>query len=371
MQLGPASMSHETVRRWLADVCSQVQPAPYTPTKKRPLSPVMSNASTPSRKRQRQRGDDAIDDSPDAALEDATPRQVRPQSVLTASDTSSASASAQSGRSSPRKQLHNLRLADDGVYTRNLNLDEAEALLPPSLASLLYHISDTVTERRGLLPPSMRQEATQLFAGTLKGNAWNKEALYDVTRETLGPTGSLGFAQDIVRRARECENESYDEAGWCQKVYIRILEAVTQDSLFMVVPCSTASILPRYRLPTMPSRMIDYVIAIDPPPAEHAKIFNLIKRLYGYSINHTEFPALCERPVAISFEVKRTSDAADKAKLQLAVWLAAQWKKLQDISRQLPEFLLAVWIQGHDWSLVVSTRTEQRIVSCSNFLPLY
>lgn len=324
----------------------------------------MSNASTPSRKRQRT-GAGAIDEGSDPNPQDATPRQPRPQPVLTASDTSSASASAsaQSGRSSPRKQLHNLRLADDGVYTRNLNLDEAEALLPPSLASLLYHISDTVTERRGLLPPSMRQQATELFAGTLKANAWSKEALYDATRDIIRPTGSLEFAQDILRRARECEDELYDEADWCQKVYIRILEAVTQDSIFMVIPCSTAAILARYRLPTMPSRMIDYVIAIDPPPAEHAKIFNLVKKLYGYSINHTEFPPLCERPIAISFEVKRTSDAADKAKLQLAVWLGAHWKKLQDMSHQLPDFLLAVWIQAHDWSLVVSTRTEQRIVS--------
>lgn len=86
----------------------------------------------------------------------------------------------------------------------------------------------------------------------------------------------------------------------------------------------------------------------------------------GQSINHTSYQGLCKRSIAISFKVKRTSNGADKAKLQLIVLLTAYWSKLQhmyDSQLELPEFLLAVWIQGTDWSLVVSTRRDQHTVS--------
>ncbi|KAK9792841.1 putative PD-(D/E)XK nuclease-like domain-containing protein [Seiridium cardinale] len=359
-------MHYSKVSDWLAQIPSQTIASPAS--KKRPfISPPMSTASTPSRKRQRRRDrtetddrDEDIDSNID--IEDATPRQIRrPASSLTASGTSSSAQSA--GGSSPRKQLHNLRLGHDGVETRTLDI-EGDDTLPASLAVILGDINKATNRQRKLLPLIMRQQASDFFAGKPGAQQWDDDTLYDSSRDELGPTPSLEIVHAIVLRARDCDDDSLDENGWSQLVYWHILDGVAKDTpLLKLVPCSSASILSLYKIPATPSRMVDYVFAIDPIPADRTKMRELIADTYGLSINHTSFPALCERPIALSIEVKRTSDGADKAKLQLAVWLAAHWKKLRHMAgSELPEFLLAVWIQGHDWSLVVSTRNEQNTI---------
>lgn len=340
-------MRQDRVQEWLQHVHSET--VGTTPSKKRPLTPPMSTTSTPSKKR-RKRGYDTEDDTPRPA--------TRAQSTLSASETSSA---ASAGRSSPRKQLFNLRLVDDGIDVRDLNLDGDEPL-PERLLSLLYGL-DPAIERHKILPLYLRQQAQEFFKGKQAARQWDKDQLYDTSREALGPTLPLEFVHQLVSDARKCGNMLLDEAGWSQLVYCPLLNAITRDiSLFELLPCSTASILPLYRPGATTSRMIDLAIAVNPCETDNATIRALIKEDYGQSINQTGFPALCERPIAVSIEVKRTSDGADKARLQLAVWLAAQWKKLQNLSDQLPDYLLAFWIQGHDWSLVVSTRENQRTV---------
>jgi hypothetical protein len=94
-------------------------------------------------------------------------------------------------------------------------------------------------------------------------------------------------------------------------------------ALFKLLPYSTALILPLYKLAITASRMIDFTITINPPLIESATIWGLIREDHGQSINQKGVPALFDKPVAISIEVKRTNNGANKAKLQLAVWLAA------------------------------------------------
>lgn len=76
----------------------------------------------------------------------------------------------------------------------------------------------------------------------------------------------------------------------------------------------------------------------------------------GGGINHTDYGGLKDRLIAMSVETKRIGDDYEKAKLQLIVWQAAQWKKFKTMHFQ-PEITLGIIIEGHDWYFLPSTRT--------------
>lgn len=209
-----------------------------------------------------------------------------------------------------------------------------------------------------------------------------------------GPT-SFTFVLDLLSQTIECSDNSHDESSWSQMVYYPLLRnsiewapvasATTAPQLRegdvqrgeegrpVVIPCTTASILEAYRVDTRSSKMVDYTIAIQPNSMSAQSAVDRARRSSRTgSINHTDFVALVQRPIVLSIEVKRI-DGHEKSKLQLGVWLAAQWRKVDELSREnnKPEFLLAIIISGHDWSLAASSREENQRVVSFFLLPLF
>jgi hypothetical protein len=126
-----------------------------------------------------------------------------------------------------------------------------------------------------------------------------------------------------------------------------------------VIPCTTASILDHYRVKGQATKTVDYVLAVEPSSRTLATIDGLRREMPGESINHTDFAPLQDRPIVVSIKVKRL-DGLDKAQIQLELWLAGQWAKLDEMAGQkTPEFLLAIIIAGHEWSIAASTRNTR------------
>lgn len=103
------------------------------------------------------------------------------------------------------------------------------------------------------------------------------------------------------------------------------------------------------------------------------------------SVNQTEYPALLQRPIALSIETKVTGQNWTEAVNQISVWLLAQWDALDDlVSRSQAQdgdassnvdagdadapkpsaaataglvFLPGLVVLGHDWYFVAMTRS--------------
>ncbi|KAI8962835.1 hypothetical protein F5Y11DRAFT_178969 [Daldinia sp. FL1419] len=373
-------MSWHSIDNWLECLDNT---AAGTPSKKRGLvSPPMSD-STPAKKRRvdRRDGDDDVD------LED-TPRQRQqrlPDSFFNTDNKSrstptpslsSRSSANRSGHSSPSKQLSRLQLIEDGgIEPRPLRPDDPS--FPRSLRTLLVNMSSAIGDGpSGIFHPSQREVLCNHFSGTWLEDQFRQHTLYHESRAELGPALAPEFVDDIVDQAYECDRYSYPENAWCQMVHYPLLRNTLQwtrtgqsNAYLDVIPCSTATIIPRYRVTGAPSKMVDYVVATEPTSESfRTEIKQLRRRTVETSINHTDYIPLLHRPIALSIEVKRTNDALDMAKLQLSVWLAAHWRKLDELCSlssgqiRVPEFLLAIIIQGHDWYLVASTREDKNVI---------
>jgi hypothetical protein len=83
--------------------------------------------------------------------------------------------------------------------------------------------------------------------------------------------------------------------------------------------------------------------------------------------NWTSDKILQQYPLGISIETKRHGGDIAKGEQQLAIWHAAQWEFLiaraGDASVSQLGFLPGIVVQGHSWSLVITTRSQATTVS--------
>ncbi|SCO88953.1 uncharacterized protein FRV6_13081 [Fusarium oxysporum] len=98
---------------------------------------------------------------------------------------------------------------------------------------------------------------------------------------------------------------------------------------------------------------------------------------------------LCDKPIAISIETKKTGEDWEKAKLQMEVWMAAHWQFLRNLIKlrqraakelssirqaegdltsnpektwQLPDFMPGIIVQGDDWHLIITTPEGEKTI---------
>ncbi|TRX88849.1 hypothetical protein FHL15_010308 [Xylaria flabelliformis] len=411
-------MSWESVDEWLCHiintnaecdtpVIADTRTPPQKTSRKRGLvSPPMSTA--PNKKKRREQRvliptllHQTIGSDDDADVSQETPRATkRPKSdntplasmshtpSLHSDRTCSSAWSDKSGRSSPTKQIAKLRI-NASMQHRMMDDDGSEDF-PESLRRLLDPIKRATTLCRGLLFESQRQEIRDyaqvdpthrrnfrecseddlLFSDTF-ADRFDPSRLREYERR-LDPE-FVGF---ILDEARECDENLHPEASWNMLVHYPLMRRAIMgssrrrnvdddgDPLVTVVPCTTATLIADFKVHDAPAHKVDFAIALEPggTAANRKTIANAIEArresMPWWSINHTDYSPLLNRPIAISVETKRTNDDFEKARVQLMVWLAAQWVKLESMTDRPPNILPAIIIQGHDWYLVVSTRAD-------------
>lgn len=192
----------------------------------------------------------------------------------------------------------------------------------------------------------------------------------------------------------------YDEPGWNVKVHHRILQAVFRvpqsvraHDRFNFSICTTAKPDPTYLPRKALAKMVDFCVFAemdDNDGLTSAALRQLSRHMPSLTVNHTDFEPLQFKPIVLSVETKKPGKELDTANLQLGIWHAAQWSFLTAAMRcalelrlqhtagregealtarekmdlileatarvkQLP-FLPGLVVQGHTWSLVLSTR---------------
>ncbi|KAI0467093.1 hypothetical protein F4859DRAFT_281270 [Xylaria cf. heliscus] len=170
-----------------------------------------------------------------------------------------------------------------------------------------------------------------------------------------------GFVYELLEAAETYEQKVRDKATWNLEVHfplmVKSLRRPGDNCYIKITPCTTAVILPQFRVPAAAAHKVNFAVIFQPthPSSQKQKNINSWRLcMTGGSINHIDYRDLKERLIAISVE---TNDDYEKAKLQLIVWQAAQRGGFGIMHFQ-PEITLGIIIQGHDWYFSLSTRSH-------------
>ncbi|KAI1308919.1 hypothetical protein F5Y03DRAFT_349667 [Xylaria venustula] len=412
-------MSWESVHDWLSHInaadidcdCAATTTLVTASTTARSISRKRALVSppistTPTKKRQKRFPiieHQAVDNNHDCDPQDTPraakhPRSGNASSVST-SDTRSvysdqtSNYSNKTGRSSPTKQIARLRI--NASMQHRMMDDDGSDDFPESLRKLLDPIKRATTLCRSLLAESQRQEIRYYALADPKRrrnfrDCYNDDVLFTSALADQSDPVDPEFVGLILDEARECDENLHPEASWNMQVHYPLMRRAImgasrrryvpggRNPLVTVVPCNTASLVTDFKVPDAPAHKVDFAIALEPirtavdgtatemmtadgtvaDKIAADRIEAWRKSMPGLSINHTDYAPLLHRPIAISVETKRTNDDFEKARVQLMVWLAAQWAKVESMTDRLPEVLPAIIIQGHDWYLVTSTRAD-------------
>ncbi|RBR16172.1 hypothetical protein FVER53590_13511 [Fusarium verticillioides] len=218
-----------------------------------------------------------------------------------------------SGASYPTKALRALKYQDDGLD--HVRLDVSDETLPASLVELANDMQD-FGNGEGVVPvylmPYRFDDDDKRYPKT--------------THRQL----KLGDVLQVVSDARDCDEYQADEAYWNNHVHTPLLNIIFHGTnpcptqLAGFTSCTTASILPEYKIHATAGKKVDYASFINPEqdkflPNATKLIDKDCATVTDNSINHTSFQRLLERLISFSIETKRGAQTAQKAELHMGV----------------------------------------------------
>ncbi|ORY01182.1 hypothetical protein BCR34DRAFT_494068, partial [Clohesyomyces aquaticus] len=277
--------------------------------------------------------------------------------------------SHQSGRLSPVKQLQLLEdFEEQPVVFCNFDDDEegeepedvtamrrATQQFADGIGILGYHDIDGVVSA---LPPIDRMRFQYSWANDPE------------QRCGLGSMPSTAQILEIVEIARKYDHGSgVSEDEWNSEVQHPLLKLARSTSKHQqtldIHNVKTARIEPpSLARSTVPGRVVDYVVTLNPNPATK-RAWHRLRLLPGTSIkswNHTTRAR--HNPIAINIETKGPMKSWTDGKPQIAIWTDAWLKRLALIrgntSGQWPALPLLI-AQGHDWHLLIVSKNDERM----------
>ncbi|KAF5581567.1 solute carrier family 35 member E3 [Fusarium pseudocircinatum] len=141
---------------------------------------------------------------------------------------------------------------------------------------------------------------------------------------------SLGDALQVVSDAREGDEYQAGETYWNKHVHTPLINIIFRGTnpcptqLDGFTSCTTASILPEYKINATVGKKVDYASFINPGqdkllPSATKLIDKICASATDNSINHSSFQRLLDRPISFGIETKRGAQAVQKAEFQMGV----------------------------------------------------
>lgn len=280
-----------------------------------------------------------------------------------------------------------------------LDVRQFRAGTAPDQMSELLHTMREVLHGHDILPYGRRDEILKYcIDGDVREwrYSFQPEGEQDVLPGRIPAVEEAGL---VLQLAEKCHDLGYDEAGWNVEVHHRILQSIFREpgspkgDMLNCLIATTAHPSPDCLPQHIPAKMIDFCVYADLDRDERLREAQrgLARHTSTFTVNHTDFAPLQLRPIVLSIETKKPSKDLDGANLQMGSWHAAQWSFLasavrlsiqasQDVGasqspleqielvqraeaqvNRLP-FLPGVVVQGHKWSLVLSTREGQKTI---------
>ena len=288
----------------------------------------------------------------------------------------SISSQASSSRArSPIKDISDFELSDIQVDMKDINEEE----IPDDIQSLYFDL-EGISIRRAIIPLELKEKVVaHLKHRNIDDMSFLPKADTHETVE-MGPTAGLDpdafwfRLLEILGRAKHCHELQLPEYSWNSEVHSSILWLALRGHWMsqgieyrdvMAAKVTDASLLPVAASGSaMQSQMVDYAIIMKGLPGLREKIRAKLRAEGGPSINHTSASYIKYDPIAVSIETKRANIEEDKARLQLAMWVAAHFARLRQLSPYATTFptLPLLIVQGHDWKLLLAEPKEDRSI---------
>ncbi|GKU16562.1 unnamed protein product [Fusarium langsethiae] len=246
--------------------------------------------------------------------------------------------------------------------------------LPSSLSELIQDIND-ISRGFSIIPQNMKAALDQHLKNTAPLDRLHGFMFFEDTNSIKDLDESLDWAsaREVLRRALriadrsgQCSQMLSDESAWNNMVHTPLLELFARDmysctnqELLDFISCTTTNVDSAYhRFPDTASR-VDYVLRFIP---ERDPTFHAPSDVMAPCFNWTTDRLLQQYPLAFSIETKRYGGNTAKGEQQMGIWHAAQWEFLISrtglVATNKLEFLPGVVVQGHIWSLVITTRSQ-------------
>jgi hypothetical protein len=110
--------------------------------------------------------------------------------------------------------------------------------------------------------------------------------------------------------------------------------------------------------------MVDYSLVLVPNETMYQAILNVLRQSYDdedHNVNQTRSGPVRFRPITVNIEVKVPGEGRNQTMVQLSVWVAAQFKKLNALTdgREAVQriYIPLISVEGHDWRLSIAYQT--------------
>ncbi|KAI3532068.1 hypothetical protein CABS02_13978, partial [Colletotrichum abscissum] len=203
-------------------------------------------------------------------------------------------------QSSPRKQTV-LMAMEKAVESVSFDSD---AELPPAVDNIVARIEE-LARGEGIISHTEKETLNQQ-RGASRRFRWIKETSFarppsgqaESTRDELGPTPTLETVNKIWTDADDCQSFQHFEMQWNCAVHFKILEvALAHFQHLGFCNCTGVQIHPNYTRGAKAShhnKRVDFCVFVN----EHSPELTRAALTSPFqSVNHTEYPALLERPI--------------------------------------------------------------------------
>ncbi|GKU13468.1 unnamed protein product [Fusarium langsethiae] len=347
---------------------------PSTPAKKRAHGD--DNEETP-RAETRSTSRHPLDNPPELrSSASSVVSQSDTSSIVSRSDASMASRdSKRSKRSQSPTKLFPLYGEDGQRLIKNtISTKAPPQSLPLSLSVLIRDINN-ISRCCYVIPQSIKADLTQHLTNTAPLDELHDFMFFDDASTIKDTSKSLDWAspREVLRSAlhivdwsNKCTNLLSDESAWNNTVHTPLLQLFTHDmysgenqELVEFISCTTTNVDSTYhKFPETASR-VDYVLHFVP---ESNPALNEASDVTAPCFNWTTDKLLQQYPFAVAIETKRYAGNTAKGHQQMGVWYAAMWEFLLaragSVATSKLEFIPGVVVQGHLWSLVITTRSQ-------------
>jgi hypothetical protein len=182
--------------------------------------------------------------------------------------------------------------------------------------------------------------------------------------------------KSIREAAQRCNEDGDFESGWGEMVYSELFKVSLRTGHIGWKNITPARIEPKVLCPKHLSgkplglKMVDYAMCLIPDDNTHQAILQLLRHLpeMDQNINQTRAAPVRYRPITVNIEVKLPGAGRNETMVQLSIWVAAQFNKLNTLSgRRVSIGIPLVSVEGHDWRIYIAYQKENGdIVSTLN-----
>jgi len=171
----------------------------------------------------------------------------------------------------------------------------------------------------------------------------------------------------IREAAQKCNEDGDFESGWGEMVYSELFKVALRTGHVGWKNITPARIEPKWLCPKhlsgkpLGSKMVDYAMCLIPDDDTHRSILQLLRHLpeMDQNINQTRAAPVRYRPITVNVEVKLPGAGRNETMVQLSIWVAAQFNKLNALSgKRVSIGIPLVSVEGHDWRIYIAYQKE-------------